>query len=326
MKTAGAPDLPEIFHYWSNKHIAADMSRFGFSNPEEFFFHHSKILLKKLKGRRTNILSIGAGDCELEIRVAQRLLQWQLNDFVLECLERDKGKLDVAKSAVLEAGLDRHFRFTLVDPNHWKPYRKYGIVFADQSLHECWNLEGLLDSIKRSLQADGLFLISDSIGRNLNMCWPEAMRALEPLWDELPDNYRYNRILRRLEKHFINHDGSREGFGAIRSQDILTLLLERFNFKFFFPYGNIIFVFISQSFGHNFNADAAWDKDFIDRVHARDEAGMLGGELKPCSMLAVLTKQETELVLRHPVLTPGYCVRKVAGDHDHASESRRMGR
>ena len=72
----------------------------------------------------------------------------------------------------------------------------------------------------------------------------------------------------------------------MHSQDILPLLLERFNFKFFFPYGNLVFVFIDRFFGHNFDAGVDWDRDFVGRVHARDEAGMISGELKPVSMLA----------------------------------------
>lgn len=311
----GVVPLPDIFHYWSNEHIAADMSRFGFSNPEGFFFHYTKMSLEECGNRRVNILSIASGDGGFEIEIAKRLLKWHLTDFTFECLNFDRNRLRSAKIAVTKAGLEKYFRFTNTDPNLWRPFRKYKVVFANQSLHDARNLEGLLDAVKRSLLDDGLFIVSDTIGRNGNMCWPEAMRMLGPFWDELPPGYRYNRVLKRQEDQFINHDGSAEGLGAIRSQDILPLLLERFNFRFFFPYGNIIYVFISQSFGHNFNADADWDKDFIDRVHARDEAAMLSGELKPCSMHAVLTKQKMKPVLRHASLTPRHCLRKFDGDH-----------
>jgi hypothetical protein len=147
------------------------------------------------------------------------------------------------------------------------------------------------------------------IGRNGHMRWPEALEALKPFWDEMPEDYRNNRLLNRYEEQYINHDCSTEGFEGIRAQDILPLLVEHFNFSFFFPYGNIVFVPIDRTFGHNFNADADWDRDFIDRVHARDEAGLISGELKPTSMLAVLTCSETDTVLRHPALSPQHCVR-----------------
>ena len=179
------------------------------------------------------------------------------------------------------------------------------------------NIEDLFDSVKWSLKPDGLFIISDMIGRNADMRWPEAMDALKPFWEELPDSYRYDRVLNRQEEQFMNPDGSIGKIGGVRSQDILPLLLERFNFKVFFPYGNIIFVFIDRAFGHNFDADAEWDRDFIARVHSHDEAGMLSGELKPTSLLAVLTKRQTDMVLRHPVLTPRHCVRKVAVESEY---------
>jgi hypothetical protein len=36
---------------------------------------------------------------------------------------------------------------------------------------------------------------------------------------------------------------------------------------------------------------------------------MLSGELKPSAMLAVLTQRKTDMVLRHPLLTPMHCLR-----------------
>ena len=303
-------ELPDIFHYWSNKYIAPDLNRFGCSNPGDLFFQQTRDYLKKSAHQRINILSIGSGDCAFEIKIIERLLRWRLSNFVLECVEVNQDKLDSGRRAVIDAGLSDYFLFTCEDSNHWQPYRRYGVVFANQSLHEVYRLEGLFDSVKRALKPGGLFIISDKIGRNANMCWPEAIDAIKPFWQELPQSYRYNRLLKRQEEHFINPDGLIRMSGAIRSQDILILLIERFNFKFFFPYGNIIFVFIDKAFGHNFDVNADWDKGFVDRVHSYDEAALISGELAPVSMMAVLTREETEMVLRHPVLTPQHCVRK----------------
>jgi ubiquinone/menaquinone biosynthesis C-methylase UbiE len=307
---AGALELPEMFHYWSNKYISPGMSRFGFSSPEEFLFQNTRAFLKQTTSQRINILSFGSGDCSFELNLAEKLLRWRLSNFVIECLDMNSDRLNSGKEAVKKAGLAEHFQFTCEDVNSWKPYKKYGVVLANYSLHDVQNLEGLFGSVERSLKPDGLFIIADLIGRNGQMRWPEALVALKPFWDELPEAYRYNRIMGRQEEQFINHDRSIEEGVGIGSQDILPLLQERFNFNFFYPYGNIIFVFIERCFGHNFDVTAEWDKAFIDRVHARDEAGILSGELKPTSMLAVLTRQKTEMVLRHPVLTPRHCVRK----------------
>jgi SAM-dependent methyltransferase len=305
-------ELPDIFHYWSNKYLAPDMCRFGFSNPDEFFAYNIKRFMAESTKQRIRIVSIGSGNCDLELKISQKLVQWGLDNFVFECVDINADMLARGSEAASKAGLAESFRFSRDDFNSWKPSGEYEIIMANQSLHHVLNLEGLFDSIQKSLLADGVLLVSDMIGRNGHMRWPEAMRALRPFWNELPKEYRKNRLLNRYEKEYINHDCSDHGFEGIRAQDILPLLIERFNFNFFYPFGNLVFVFIDRPFGHNFDVDADWDKDFIDRVHACDEAGFVNGELKPCSMLAVLTKRKAETVLRHPALTPQHCVRDVA--------------
>ena len=134
---------------------------------------------------------------------------------------------------------------------------------------------------------------------------------VERFWQELPDSHRYNHQLRRWEQTYINHDCSSEGFEGIRAQDILPLLTERFHFDTFIPYGNIIFVFIDRPFGHNFDVESEWDRNFIDRVHAADEKAMLAGEIKPTSMIAAMTLEQCNARLRDPLLTPRFCVRPV---------------
>jgi ubiquinone/menaquinone biosynthesis C-methylase UbiE len=302
-------DLPEIFHYWSNKYLAPAMSDFGFGNPVEFFINHVRDYVKSSGPGKVQILSIGSGNCDLEVKIGKELLRWGHGNFVIECMDLNPDMLERGMELAATEGLSSHFRFSRDDFNHWQSVRKYGCVIANQSLHHVMNLEGLFDSIKRSLEPEGVFLVSDMIGRNGHMRWPEAMRALLPFWDELPDKYRYNRLIKRYEQEYINHDCSTSGFEGIRAQDILPLLMERFNFDFFFPFGNIIFVFIDRPFGHNFDAAADWDRDFIDRVHKCDEAGMISGELKPTSMLAVLSCKDLETQLRHPALSPQHCLR-----------------
>jgi SAM-dependent methyltransferase len=302
-------DLPDIFHYWSNKYLAPDMARFEFTNPDDFFAYFTKIYLSKPMLENTSILSIGSGNCDLEMKICRQLLGWGFTEFIIECLDINRDMLKRGKKAVSEAGLSPHFVFKRGDFNHWRVEQKYGVVIANQSLHHVVNLEDLFDSIHTSLEPEGLFLVSDMIGRNGHMRWPEAMARLKPFWDELPQSYRHNQLVNRYEEQYINHDCSVYGFEGIRAQDILPLLIERFNFNFFFPYGNVVFVFIDRPFGHNFDATAEWDRDFIDRVHEMDEACMVSGELSPTSMLAVMTKGETQTQLRRPELSPAHCVR-----------------
>ena len=102
------------------------------------------------------------------------------------------------------------------------------------------------------------------------------------------------------------------GFEGIRAQDILPLLLERFDFPLFIGSCNVIDIFIDRSFGPNFNADQAWDRAFVDRLHAFDEQALQAGVLTPTHMMAVMTPQACAEHIYSRGLTPQKSMRKHA--------------
>jgi hypothetical protein len=61
---------------------------------------------------------------------------------------------------------------------------------------------------------------------------------VELIWETLPDSKKYNHQLKRLEREFVNWDCAKEGFEGVRAQDILPLLVERFDFEKFMAFGN----------------------------------------------------------------------------------------
>lgn len=304
-------DLPEIFHYWSNKFLLPKFQPYGFVNPEDFF--QKQIASFCASTDQVNVISIGAGNCDAEVRISRQLLSEGVENFHIECLDINPAMLERGAALAQNEAVGDHVGGILGDFNSWQPEKSYEIVIANQSLHHVVELENLFDAIHGAMSEKGRFLISDMIGRNGHLRWPEALKALQPFWEELPGSYRYNQLLRRQEDIYLDHDCSAESFEGVRAQDILPLLNERFNFELFLPFANIIFVFVDRPFGHNFDAKATWDQDFIDRVHARDEEGIMSGELKPTQMTAVLSKEPVESRLLHPKLTPGFCVRDSEG-------------
>jgi hypothetical protein len=89
----------------------------------------------------------------------------------------------------------------------------------------------------------------------------------------------------------------------------VPLLDARFEFYRNIAFGNLVDVLIDRGFGHNFDAKGQWDRDFIDRVHAADEAGFRDGTLTPAHMIAVLTVGEPPARQYSRGLTPDRCVR-----------------
>ena len=282
-------NLPEIFHYWSNKYLRPMFEQYGFSNPDQFFVNYLREAAQRTGNACPRFLSVGAGNCDTEIRVAVALKSLGLLDFTIECLELSPPMLARGQADAQAQGVVDHLIFTETDFNRWQPKQKYDAVMANQSLHHVLKLEHLFDAIKAALVPEGLFITSDMIGRNGHMRWPESLKVVHEFWRELPESYRFNRQLRRHETLYKNWDCSSEGFEGIRAQDILPELLKRFHFKLFIAASSVVDIFIDRGFGHHFDVKKAWDLDFVDRLHAYDEAALARGELTPTRLVAVMT-------------------------------------
>ena len=302
-------ELPQIFHYWSDRYVRPKLEAFGISNPDALFIQQFERQCRRDLNAPNSFVSIGSGNCDVEIATAAALAAKGLTNFTIECLDLNETMLARGKQLAAERRVLPFMKFAEGDFNDWRPKQGYDAVMANQALHHVVNLESLFDSIKRSLKPAGLLVTSDMIGRNGHLRWPEALKIVHEYWRTLPEKYRYNHQLERREKLYENWDCSQEGFEGVRAQDILPLLLERFHFQLFIAFGNVIDVFVDRGFGHNFDAASAEDRAFIDRVEARDEAELLSGRLKPTHMLAVLGNEPAEC-LHHPPLTAEFCVRR----------------
>ena len=302
-------DLPDIFHYWSNKYLVPKFKPFGFSNPQEFFCLYMKKSCLEDKNVICKFVSIGSGNCDFEIDLVGRLLDAEMDNFTLECLDINAEMLERGKVLAQKRNVLNFMRFSVSDINYWKPNQKYQGVIVNQALHHFVELELLFKKIHQVLHTKGYFIADDIIGRNGHMRWPEAYEVLSGLWKELPEKYKYNHQLKRVESEYENWDCSTEGFEGIRSQAILPLLIEHFHFDFFIAFANVIDVFVDRCFGHNFDPNKKWDCDFIDKVHAIDEKHIEDGILKPTHMMAAMTKTQFQPMKIYKHLSPNYCIR-----------------
>lgn len=301
-------DLPGIFHYWTNTHILPKLLPFGFSSPAQMFAQYLQEQCDLEPNRSKRFVSLGCGNCDLEITLAlqlQRQLQAQGrdSDFIFDCLDVNPAMLERGRAAAEEKGIGGCLSFIHADLNTWSPAAEYDAAIANQSLHHVVNLEHLCERVRDSLRPDGSFVISDMIGRNGHQRWPEALAIVHEFWQGLPPSYRFNRNALRYEDLFEDFDCSGEGFEGVRAQDILPVLLANFEFRVFIPFGNVIDPFVDRSFGPNFDPSIRWDREFIDAVHARDEAEISAGRLTPTHILAVAgTKAGTKAAMPRQVV------------------------
>ena len=279
-------DLPAIYHYWSNKYLLPKVRAFGFSAGDDFYANQLELSL--VPGKTSRFISIGAGNCDMEARVAGMLRSRGRSDFVIECLDINPAMLQRGKAHAEQRGVAQQMALIEGDFNDWKPRGAYDAVLAHHSLHHVLKLEHLFKSVAAAIGSNGRFISSDMIGRNGHLRWPEALEIVREFWSTLPAQYRYNRQLKRQEDVFLDWDCSVGGFEGVRAQDVLPLLVARFHFELFLPFGNVIDPFIDRSFGPNFDASSEWDRSFIDRVQARDEEALSSGRIKPTHMFAVM--------------------------------------
>jgi len=306
-------DLPPVYHYWSAKYLQPRFEQvLGTSDVADFYATHIAEAVRA--SGHTDVLSLGSGDCSVEIEVARRLRERKLRA-QLHCLELSPLLLSRARAAIGAAGLSDMFELEQADLNRWRAGRAYGAVMAHHALHHVLELEHLFDQVKGAIRDGGSFISCDMIGRNGHMRWPEALDIVSELWERLPSSYRYNRQLRRHEQTFDNFDCSKEGFEGIRAQDILPSLLQRFHFSHFLGYGNLADVFVERSFGPNFSADRPQDRQFIDFVQQANDRLIDEGRLKPTMMGAVMRVAPAghRKIWRH--WTPDFCLRPPRAVH-----------
>jgi SAM-dependent methyltransferase len=308
-------DLPPIYQYWSNTYLRPRLnSVLGVDTVPGFYEEHIRQRAARTPHQVARILSIGAGDAELEVQIAQQLLSNGLGKFRLECLELSPILIDRANQRIHEAGLGAHVTMVQSDLNSWSHAGSsrdlHTAVLASHILHHVVELEALFANVAVAIGDTGVFLISDMIGRNGHMRWPEALALVNALWDTLPEGLKYNHSFRETDYAFKNWDCcSLGGFEGIRAQDILPLLVERFRFEKFLAFGNLPDVFFDRVYGPNFDPGIPAHARFVDSVEQLNSLLLELGVLKPTMMFAVISNQGSPTTRIWKNLSPQFCVR-----------------
>ena len=280
--------MPEVHGYWAHKYVLSLLQPHGFGNDVEFFRWYICKTAKIVNPQICRVIALGSGNCELKAMLVQSLLAAGVTNVTIECTDLNPYMLDRGRALAAEKGISDRLNFTQIDINQWQPEGKYDVVIAAHSLHHFLALEHLFDAIRGCLNENGYFLNHDMIGRNGHMRWPEALEIVNMLWTELPDDCKYNHLQRRVELPYENFDCSTDGFEGIRAQNILPLLIQRFQFELFIPLGNLIDIFVDRCFGFNFDCAKSSDIDFIDRVQRMDQEAIEAGCITPTHMYAAM--------------------------------------
>ena len=143
-KNTNVHDLPEIFHYWSNKYLLPKSQSMGFDNPEDFFFKQCKTYCQQHTDKNTiKIISIGSGNGELEVTIAKGLIDAGITNFSIECMDINARMHKRTEKLAETHNVKQHIKTLQQDFNSWQNNQKYDVVIANQSLHHVVELEHL---------------------------------------------------------------------------------------------------------------------------------------------------------------------------------------
>lgn len=289
--TESIHDLPDIFHVWSHHFIRPGMIEvFDAETINNVYFKAAEEATAGFT-RPCRILSIGCGDGEVEIELAKSLRAHGVEEFRLEAVDLSPVLIERLQRSVHENGLERHLFPAIKDLNEASASDQYDMVMANHSLHHIVDLERLFEFIHTALAPDGIFATADMIGRNGHMRWPEAEVLLQAIWPLLtPKQKFHHQLLKENFEQFEDHDCSNEGFEGVRAQDILYLLLNKFNPFKFFGFGGFVDVLVDRGYGHGFNSNDEWDCEFIKALAKINDVMLDAGLLKPTMMIAYFTK------------------------------------
>ena len=282
-----------IMQYWMKTHIAPRVEAvFGAKGVFDVYANEfsGRIRAAAGQGRAARFVSIGSGDCQVEIRLVQRLKEKAAGPFVLVATELSDVRLQRGRQAAAEAGVAEHFEFKVVDLNDFRFDCQYDAIMAHHILHHIVNLEGLFEAIHAAMYEDSIFVTSDMIGRNGHQRWPETLEWIESLWPMLPSRYHFNYQFNKVHDKYLNWDCSNSGFEGIRAQDILPLLIKRFSFDGFVAYGGIVDPFVERGYGRNLDDSRDEDRAFIDFVEKLNQTLIEAGRIKPTQMLALMRR------------------------------------
>jgi SAM-dependent methyltransferase len=311
---ANVHDLPEIYHYWSERYVRPLLTEVGVQSIEGFFAEQVIQRCASRGGSIVRVVSLGSGNGEVEVSLARAVLERGFRDLEVTCVELNGDMQERAQREAVSAGASANMRFVEADLNEWVADGTYDVVLASHSLHHVVALEHLFGEITGALAPDGVLLVNDMIGRNGHMRWPEAQEFIEAIWRSMPDRYKYNQQLTRFDPEFVNHDCSTEGFEGVRAQDILPLLLRVFHPETFVAFANIIDVFVDRGYGHNLDPASADDRQFIDSVGHLDQLSIDLGIVKPTHLIASF--RTTPVAAKYPRhWNPEFCVRNPGMQH-----------
>lgn len=199
-------------------------------------------------------LSLGCGSALLEIDCAARGL------FAgLDAMDISEHALEVARRTAAARGVTA-IRFAAggIDPPRL-PAAAYDVALFNMSLHHVGELASALDAVHAALAPGGRLFVNEYVGPSQFQFGETQLALVRALLDAIPERLRIDLTTKKLKTAYarqpVEHWWNADPSEAIRSDEILAALAERFDVIFRRDYGGSLLALALEHIVHNFRAD-----------------------------------------------------------------------
>lgn len=268
--------LRDPFHY--THHLLSTALR---ATPPDF---HGRLAALAVE-RPIRILSLCSGAARIEAGMAALAgpaARWTLMDLNESLLQSAAANFPDGITPELVAG----------DLNRIRDFgARFDVILCVSGLHHIVELESVFAFIDVALADDGEFWsIGEAIGRNGNRLWGRDLAAANACFSALPERLRHNHHTGKIDASLPDDDYGSASFEGIRSQELLPLMLERFDPVDLYRRNCFLWRLVNQAYSRNY--DMA-DPDDVDRlkgfVHAEIAHFRQGG--RPTELHGIFRKR-----------------------------------
>jgi 2-polyprenyl-3-methyl-5-hydroxy-6-metoxy-1,4-benzoquinol methylase len=173
--------------------------------------------------------------------------------------------IEQAKTYAAEAGLSDRLSYAAVDLEHETlAENHYDAIFGISSIHHVKDLEGLFRQCHRALKPGGLFFLEEYVGPSRFQTDAETVLKINELLKFLPEYYRKSVYLEgrprdTYENTPLSWFDENDPSEAVRSEEIIPLLSERFDIIEYRPYGGALLHMLLSGTAGNFDPTVASD-------------------------------------------------------------------
>jgi ubiquinone/menaquinone biosynthesis C-methylase UbiE len=211
-------------------------------------------------------LNLGCGDGCLERHGAVIDVFRQCDAFDLS-----PTAIEIATNKAEQLGIRQRVNYTVADIDNihlTKDY--YDVAFCAMSMHHFENLEHILREINNSLKQNSLLIVNEYIGPKRFQWTDKQLSIANEMLGLLPEKYRLDpatetmkkSIQRQTVEQMIAVDPSE----AVRSSDIIPLILEQFEFVKRIDYGGTILNLLLENIILNFDETKSEDMAILNSI------------------------------------------------------------